>query len=212
MKVMCSWSGGKDSCFALMKSVEKGGKPKVLLNMMNENGEVSRSHGLALEVLKSQAEAMDLPLVAVPATWKDYERNYIKTLCELTDEYELEGAVFGDIDIEPNRKWEEMVSEKAGITAVLPLWKSKRVDLVKAMITSGIEAVIVSCNKTLGEAFLGRRITEELLLELTALGVDECGENGEYHTAVIDCPLFKDKIVLPKYKKMVYDNYCFLTW
>ena len=55
MNFVTSWSGGKDSCYALMLAIEQGLTPKVLLNMMNENGKVSRSHGLPLSILKQQA-------------------------------------------------------------------------------------------------------------------------------------------------------------
>ena len=36
----CSWSGGKDSCFALMQAVQQGYTPILLVNMMNENGQI----------------------------------------------------------------------------------------------------------------------------------------------------------------------------
>ena len=37
MNLICSWSGGKDSCFALMKAINNGNELTVILNMMNEN-------------------------------------------------------------------------------------------------------------------------------------------------------------------------------
>ena len=92
------------------------------------------------------------------------------------------------------------------------MWQQDRKELVYAMIDNGIKAIIVSCNTHLGEAFLGREITRELVKELENAGVDACGENGEYHTAVIRCPLFSQPVVLPQYKKQTYENYCFLTW
>ncbi|RTY87085.1 hypothetical protein [Flavobacterium sp. RSP15] len=55
MNFVSSWSGGKDSCYAVMRANQNGFIPKGLLNMMNENGKVSRSHGLPLSVLKQQA-------------------------------------------------------------------------------------------------------------------------------------------------------------
>ena len=58
MNFVTSWSGGKDSCYAMMKAIEQGLRPKVLLNMMNENGKVSRSHGLPLSILEQQAQKM----------------------------------------------------------------------------------------------------------------------------------------------------------
>lgn len=212
MKILSSWSGGKDSCYALMKAIEQGGQVEVLLNMMNENGEISRSHGIPLAVLQQQANAIGVPLKTCQATWADYEAMFIATLQSLASKYKLTTAVFGDIDIESHRAWEEKVCKASGLNAYLPLWQGQRKELVIDMINAGIKAVIVSCNTELGKDFLGRAIDLELLEELEKLGVDCCGENGEYHTLVIDCPLFKNPINLPKYKKVQHENYCFIDW
>ena len=53
-----------------------------------------------------------------------------------------------------------------------------------------IVAIIVSCNDHLGQDFLGKIINAETIIELENKGVDVCGENGEFHTVVLDCPLF----------------------
>lgn len=212
MKVLSSWSGGKDSCYALMKAVEQGLQPTVLLNMMNENGKVSRSHGIPLSILQQQAKQMQVPLVAIPATWSEYEKNYISTLLDIKEKYQIEGVVFGDIDLEPHRAWEEKVCNAANLKAFLPLWQQDRVDLVFQMIDAGIETMIVSCNLEMGESYLGQIVTKELALELQENGIDPCGENGEYHTLVVNCPLFKEQIQLPNYTKKTYDKYCFLIW
>lgn len=211
-KILCSWSGGKDSCFALMIAVSQGYEPVVLLNMMNENGKVSRSHGLSTYLLDLQAEAIGLPIKKVPATWGEYEEKYIKALKELTLRYELHAAVYGDIDLQPHREWEEKVCNAAGVEAILPIWQRNRKELVLQMIKKGIKAVIVSCNTKMGQKYLGREITETLIDELEAIGIDACGENGEYHTVVLDCPLFSKPIDLPSYVKKTYKEYCFLTW
>jgi diphthamide synthase (EF-2-diphthine--ammonia ligase) len=42
----------------------------------------------------------------------------------------------------------------------------------------------------LDASWLGRTITLECVRELEALGVDPCGEFGEYHTVVTSTPLF----------------------
>jgi diphthine-ammonia ligase len=49
--ILCSWSGGKDSCFALMQAIKMEYAPKVLLNVLNEEGKISRSHGIPSEIL-----------------------------------------------------------------------------------------------------------------------------------------------------------------
>lgn len=212
MNFVTSWSGGKDSCFAMMKAVEQGLTPKVLLNMMNENGKVSRSHGLPLSILEQQAQKMNLPLQAVPATWDDYETKFIQILKNLKVNYNLEAAVFGDIDLQPHKDWEDKVCEAASLKAILPLWQQDRITLVNQMIESGIKTMIVSCNTQMGENYLGKIMTKELALELEEKGIDPCGENGEFHTMVIHCPLFSEAIELPNYTTKIYNDYCFVVW
>jgi len=212
MNVISSWSGGKDSCYALMQTLKGDNKLEVILNMMNENEKVSRSHGLPLNILHQQANALGVSFVGIPSTWGDYEKNYIEALYAIKAKFEVEAVVYGDIDLQPHREWEEKVCDAANLKALLPLWQQNRKQLVFDMIDSGIKAIIVSCNTTLGEAFLGREITKDIVDEFEKLGVDACGENGEYHTAVVDCPLFSKPVEVPPYKKAEYRNYCFLTW
>ena len=124
----------------------------------------------------------------------------------------LDAAVFGDIDLQGHKDWEDKVCEAASLKAVLPLWQQDRVTLVNEMIESGIETMIVSCNTQMGESYLGKILTKELALELEEKGIDPCGENGEFHTMVINCPLFSEAIELPKYSKTIHNDYCFIVW
>ena len=212
MNFVTSWSGGKDSCYAMMQAIKQGLIPKVLLNMMNENGKISRSHGLPLSILNQQAQKMQLPIETVPATWGDYEEKFITILKSLKAKFDLEAAVFGDIDLQAHRDWEEKVCQAASLKAVLPLWQQDRIALVNEMIENGIETMIVSCNTIMGESYLGKILTKELALELLEKGIDPCGENGEFHTMVINCPLFSDKITLPAFTTTVHNDYCFVVW
>lgn len=212
MNLISSWSGGKDSCYALMLAIEQGGNLSVLLNMMNENKKISRSHGLTPSILNQQSKNIQAPLVGIPSSWEDYESKYIDALKSLKEQYLTSAVVFGDIDLEPHREWEEKVCKSANLEAMLPLWQQNRKELVYKMIDSGIKAIITSCNTTLGESYLGKQITKELVNEMETLGVDACGENGEYHTVVVDCPLFLNPINLPKQTKTTHNNYCFLVW
>ena len=212
MNFVISWSGGKDSCYAMMQAIKQGFVPKVLLNMMNENGKVSRSHGLPLSILKQQAQKINLPIEAIPATWGDYEANFIKTLQYLKNKFNLEAAVFGDIDLQPHKDWEDKVCEAASLKAILPLWQQDRIVLVNQMLDNRIETMIVSCNTQMGESYLGKILTKELAKELQEKGIDPCGENGEFHTLVINCPLFSGAIELPKFTTQTYNDYCFIVW
>jgi len=191
---LCSWSGGKDSCYAFHKAVNSGIKPVVLLNVLNEHGDRSRSHGIPKVILEAQGEALGLPIHFFESTWEDYERLYIENLKSLQQSYGFGYSVFA-----------------AGVSAILPLWQESRTPLVIEMIQNGIEAIITSCNQVLGPDFLGRKIDTQLLKELEQIGVDPCGENGEYHTLVINAPLFRKPLDIKVTGKEKSTNYNFAT-
>jgi uncharacterized protein (TIGR00290 family) len=176
---------------------------------MNEFGDRSRSHGIPKNVLEAQSAALNLPIHFFSSIWTDYEVKYIKSLKALVKEYPITHSVFGDIDIESHRTWEEKVSKAANLEAILPLWQGDRKLLVLDMIDDGIEAIIVSCNEQLGSDFLGRTIDAAIITEFENMGVDACGENGEFHTLVINAPFFKNRIEVKIEDKVTVSNYNF---
>lgn len=205
-----SWSGGKDSCFATLMALSAGHSLKGIMTMLNENGKVSRSHAIPLHILQMQAAAMNVPLLTTASTWNEYEEKFITTLKQAVQSLSVGMAVFGDIDIDANRQWEEKVAAIAGVTSYLPLWQNERAALVHQMIDNGIEAIIISCNPHLGKSFLGKTINNQTVEELENAGVDICGENGEFHTLVVNCPLFSTPIAYSVIEKKQHEQYCFL--
>lgn len=212
IKAACSWSGGKDSCYALIQSAQQGVIPKILLNMLNENGKISRSHGLSSQLLQQQAAAMELPIITIPTSWQAYEKNFTDILQVLKTTHDVQAMIFGDIDLQAHRDWEEMVCSRAGIQAILPLWQRNRKELLLEMLETGIESMIVSCNTVMGEEFLGRILDHALIPKLEAKGIDVCGENGEFHTVVINCLVFNQPLILPSFNKIRHEDYWFLQW
>jgi uncharacterized protein (TIGR00290 family) len=206
----CSWSGGKDSCYALMQAAAQGYIPAVLMNMMNENGMVSRSHAIPKEILEAQAQQLSLPVICKTSSWEAYEEIFIETLDELKATHAVTHVVFGDIDLQEHRDWEEKVCTAKGLQALLPLWKRNRKELVLEMLDKGIETHIVSCNERMGEKFLGQKLTPSLIIKLEKLGVDACGENGEYHTLVTNMPMFSKPLSVDFGVRIHHKNYWFI--
>jgi uncharacterized protein (TIGR00290 family) len=195
-RFFCSWSGGKDAYLALRRAVAGGGHPAALLCMLEENGAVSRGHGLPLAVLRAQAASLGVPLLAGSTNWEGYEECYVAALGVLRGKG-VEAGVFGDIDLQGHRDWVEGVCRRLGMSCHLPLWEEPREALVRELIDSGVTATVVATNESrLGEEFLGRRFDDDLLSDLREAAVDLCGEEGEYHTAVTDGPLFRKPVPL----------------
>lgn len=192
----CSWSGGKDSCLALHRMLGGGGHLACLVTMFTEDGQRSRSHGLPREVLEAQASAIGVPFLAASATWDHYEVAFIELLSQAKS-FGADTAVFGDIDIPRHREWEENVCRTAGLGAALPLWQQDRLSLLDDFWAAGFEARIVVAREGLVDRrFLGRILDRPTAEELAAIGVDPCGENGEFHTVVTGGPLFRNPIAL----------------
>ncbi len=194
--VCCSWSGGKDSCLALDRAIRGGARPVCLATMFTEDGQRSRSHGLSRAVIEAQAASLGLPVVSRSATWDDYESAMIDLLAEAKSRG-ASAAVFGDIDIPRHRLWEEMVSRRAGLAAVLPLWQEDRQALLAEWWERGFTARIAVVREgLLDRSFLGCVLDQAVANGVVEAGVDACGENGEVHTVVVDGPLFRWPIPL----------------
>jgi diphthine-ammonia ligase len=192
----CSWSGGKDSCLALYRELAKGGQLRCLVTMFTEDGERSRSHGLAREVLEAQAAAIRVPLLVASASWDHYEAAFVELLGRAKS-HGADAAVFGDIDIPRHREWEENVCRAAGLNAELPLWQCDRMALLEEFWAAGFEArIVVAREEVVDRRFLGRVLDRAMAKELSATGVDACGENGEFHTVVTGGPLLREPIEL----------------
>jgi len=193
-KIACSWSGGKDSCLALWRTVHAGARLDCLLTMFTEDGKRSRSHGLSRPVLEAQAAAIGVPLLSRSASWDDYETAMVDLLKEAASRG-IATVVFGDIDIPRHREWEESVCRQAGLNAVLPLWQEDRLTILDEWWSAGFEARIVVAREGLVERrYLGRVLDRATVAELVQTGVDACGENGEFHTVVTAGPLFREPI------------------
>ena len=192
-KAFCSWSGGKDSCLALNRAIKNNYEVKHLLTMFDETGERSRSHAVSLEVMRAQAESLGLELITPIASWQDYQRVFIEELVKLKSQ-NIDAAIFGDIDLQAHRDWEETVCAAAEIEAVLPLWNENRLDLVNEFLAEGFRSVVICVNETyLPKEFCGRVFDQQFIKDLPE-GVDACGENGEFHTFVFDGKPFKNPV------------------
>lgn len=184
-----STSGGKDSLLALWHARQSGYDVRTMITMFDETGMRSRSHGISLPLMQAQAQQLGMQLITPHASWRDYEAVFVSTLQQLRATGH-EAVVFGDIDLQAHRDWEEKVCAQAQLQPVLPLWLRNRRELAQQSIQLGFKAMVVCVDhRHLSRDFAGRWYDETFLADLPA-GVDACGENGEFHTFVCDGPMF----------------------
>jgi len=213
-QVFTSWSGGKDSCLACYRAIASGLKVSYLANTVTEDGKRSCSHGLAANVIQVQSKAMGIPLVQQRTTWEPYEAEFKKMVLALKEKG-IYGGVFGDIDFEPHREWVERVCREVGVTHYLPLWGQSQDKILREFIDLGFKAVVIATKADLmGEEWLGRKVDLDFIRDLSKLSetkpITPCGEAGEYHTLVIDGPLFKQRAEILKTSKVLRGEHWFL--
>ena len=213
-QVFTSWSGGKDSCLACYRAVARGLKIRYLANMITEDGKRSRTHGLSAHVLKVQSQAIGIPLVQRRTTWDSFEAKF-KNMLRTFRQEGITGGVFGDIDLNEHREWVERVCQEVDITPYLPLWGESQDEILKDFINSGFEAIVVATKADmLGEEWLGRKVDLDFINQLAELRKTEditlCGEVGEYHTLVVDGPLFQKRMEIIGTRKVFRDEHWFM--
>ncbi len=216
MKVIVSWSGGKDSCFACYKALAQGHEVTHLVNFISREFRRVTFHGTRARLIFRQAQVIGIPLTqySVPPDLSLYEQRFKKAVFSLKHEG-IQGMVFGDIYLQEHRQWIERVCSEVGINPVIPLWNRDPEHLLSEFIEAGFEAMVVSAKADIfSEEWLGRKIDHSFLSDLKGLAqgkqVDVCGEQGEYHTLVVDGPLFSKRLQVTFGDKVQRNGYWLL--
>lgn len=196
-----AWSGGKDSALALNESLSSLDAPIKLLTTITEEYNRISMHGVRLELLRKQAEALGRPLdiVSIPKNCSDFEYQARMEQSFLSHKSAgCKGLIFGDIFLESVREYREKNLAQSGMEMYFPLWGKDSTALAHDFIKAGFKAVITCVDsQVLGEEFVGRMYDEDFLKDLP-LQADPCGENGEFHTFVFDGPIFKYPVYFVK--------------
>ena len=185
-----SWSGGKDSCAALHRT-HADFDVVSMVTMFDESATRSRSHGLRPEILAAQADRLGLRHTIGRCAWETYNGAFSDALATVKRDG-VTHVIFGDILFDEHRQWAEQMCRAHGLTAVEPLFGSSTDTLFDEWTASGADALIVTTRAALLDAsWLGRPLRRGMREEFARLGVDPCGERGEYHTLVTNSPLFR---------------------
>ena len=213
MRALISWSSGKDCAFALHHVRQNGGLDVVgaLTTVTETFGRVS-IHGVRDEILHAQLEAAGLPSWIVPIPYPCPNEVYEARMAEAVASAKREGIthiIFGDLFLEDIRAYRIEKMKGTGITPVFPLWRKPTAQLARDMIASGLEAYVVTVDLAkLPASFVGRRFDESLLADLPK-GVDPCGENGEFHTCVVDGPMFSHPLPVMAGEHVIRDGFVY---
>jgi len=212
MKFAVLFSGGKDSCFACHKAMEKG-EVACLVSLLSENPASYMFHTPNISLTEMQAEAIGLPLLKKATEGKKEEElaDLKAALSEAKEKYGVDAVATGAVRSEYQSSRIEKICGELGLECFNPFWQ---IDLEKYMndfLAAGFKAIISGVAAyPLGEEWLGRELDENTLEYLKKLNkehkINIAGEGGEYETFVFDGPIFKKRVEIVKVSK-TYANY-----
>lgn len=199
MPFFCSWSGGKDCCLSLYRTIQQGGQPQLLFTMFEDQCETSYEHRLSREIIYAQAESLNLPIEIAQSSLDNYKKIFSSSIETFKSLY-IDYGVFGGTTVSSNNDWHTEICTHHELEAYHPLIESNSKDILLEFINLGFQAIIVAVKEdSLDSSFLGKVLSKELIEDFMSNNIDICGRNGEYHTLVVNGPLFSKKInVIPR--------------
>jgi len=192
------WTGGKDSCLALYEAILQGFQVERLVTFAPAEAQF---HAHPLAFLQLQAQALGLPHHVMEIA-EPYETTYRNAISTLRQRWGIGALVTGDTgEVNGHPNWISQCCAGSHTTVLTPLWGRGGTALLNRVISEGFKAIFSCVRKPwLTPEWLGRELDPEAVAELSALarrrGFDVCGEQGEYHTLILDGPLFAQRICI----------------
>lgn len=214
MKILISWSSGKDSAWMLHQINQRQPNAAAgLLTTTNEAFDRVAMHAVRRELVEAQARAARLPLHVVPLPWPCSNQLYESIMTAAIAGFVADGfthVAFGDLFLEDVRAYREQRLAGSGLQPIFPIWKTKPTrDLACDMVEAGLQARITCVDpRKLDRSFAGRDFDQQLLADLPA-GIDACGEHGEFHSFAFAGPMFAEKIRITTGDIVDRDGYVF---
>ncbi|XP_031368007.1 diphthine--ammonia ligase isoform X3 [Apis dorsata] len=226
MRVVALVSGGKDSCFNMMQCIAAGHDIVALANLYPVGKDELDSfmfQTVGYQGVEYIAEAIGLPMYREPTfgrskmqekyyypTENDEVEDLFRLLSKVKEKENIEAVSSGAILSDYQRIRVENVCSRLGLVSLSYLWRREQDELLKEMIESSVNAVIIKVAALgLEPRHLGKSLSEmqsHLAKIREKYGVNICGEGGEYETFTLDCPLFNKSIVIDEYESVVHSN------
>lgn len=228
MKFVALLSGGKDSCFNILKCIENGHELACLGNLYPADVQQDETNSWMYQtaghaIIPAMAECIGVPLYRQPINGEtklsclDYveteddevEDLYLLLKTVIRSHPDVKGVSCGAIVSTYQRLRVENVCLRLGLTCLSYMWQRDRQELLPEIINSGIYAVLVKVagagldpSKHLGKDLA--TLHPALIRLHQRFGLDVCGEGGEYESMVLDAPFFRKKLLIDK-SDIAYD-------
>ena len=209
------FSGGKDSTYSAYIMQRQNYELACLITMRSENKESFMFQSAGVEIVELQAQAMGLPLI-VGQTKGEKEKELVdleKTITIAKEKYRLDGIVSGALFSTYQRDRIEKICDRLGLKIFSPLWHKPQEEEMKELLASGFIFILSAvAAEGLDKSWLNKIITlkevEKLIQINRNVGINVAGEGGEFESVVLDCPLFKKKIIIEEAEIREEGKYC----
>jgi uncharacterized protein (TIGR00290 family) len=213
MKIVVSWSSGKDSAWTLhMLRAQYPGCTAALLTTINEAFDRVAMHAVRRPLVTAQAEAAGLPLYAIDLPWPCSNEVYESRMGDAVRRLEADGfthIAFGDLFLEDVRRYREERLAGTGLTPMFPLWDIPTTALSQEMLSGGLQAFVSTVDPRAVDPALAGRPYDAALLQELPLWADPCGERGEFHTCVTAGPMFARPIEVVVGETVLRDGFVY---
>ena len=187
-KVVAFSSGGKDSMHSLYVALNQGINVDYLLFVKNG----SKAHRLNSWLLKLVSETLGIPAVTtekeLPAI-----RETLKNLKATT--------VISGVMITPEHiDWYKQICDPINVEHYAPLWGKNPIAALEEIKNLGFQTMIIELDTSWGSLknWIGKELDHNIIQEMKELEkqqkINPSGELGAYHTFVLDCPLYNERV------------------
>ena len=206
MNAAALFSGGKDSLYSVYLVEKQGVQVDHLISLIPSLPWPS-PHSENIVALKLLAKSMGKNMIIVDCHKKEALTEALKSL-------NIDALVAGDIDVEDHVIAFDAVCKNANLQLLEPIYGRDTSELFDEIFSLGFKALITGVNlEYLSEKWLGYVISEETGADfLSKIGdIDPLGENGEFHTLVLECPLFSKTFKVASIEKKAGQGMAYLN-
>ncbi len=203
LKLGVLFSSGKDSTAAAYIMKQQNYELTCLITLKSKNPDSYMFQTAGTEMVQLQAQAMELPII-IQETTGEKELELIdleKALKTAKEQFQINGIVSGALFSTYQRDRIEHICDKLGLKIFSPLWHKQPDAHMEELLHAGFEIIFtVVAADGLDKTWLNRKINKadveklKLIRQKTYLNI--AGEGGEFESVVLDCPLFKRKIII----------------
>ncbi len=207
-KAAVLWTGGKDSALALQVSLNVYDVRRLVCFVPADDRQF---YAHPTPLMELQARKIGIPIEFMPIA-EPYRPSYRQQIRVIRDSG-IEILITGDIStVDGMPNWIDGVSTNL-VGVYKPLWELDRHAILDTLISERFEIICsLAYKKFFQSTIVGRYLDSELISELKQLPIDPCGEQGEYHTWVLDAPFFKAPVQLESARVVDATKYCYLTY